>query len=77
MVVAYCDMSNFSAITTQGLILFHLDQLYTSTYFTVTYAHHYFTNCWVRRGRGRMVVGFITTCAINACHHYSCEYGIK
>ena len=22
-----------------------------------------------RRGRDRMVVGFATTCAINACHH--------
>ena len=22
------------------------------------------------RGRDRMVVGFMTTCAISACHHY-------
>ena len=36
--------------------------------------HHSFTNCWMRRGRGRMVVGFITTCGINACHHSSCEF---
>ena len=25
------------------------------------------------RGRDRMVVGFTTTCAISAYHHYSCE----
>ena len=24
--------------------------------------------------RGRMVVGFTTTCAISAYHYYSCEY---
>ena len=27
-----------------------------------------------RRGCGRMVVGFTTTCAISAYHHYSCEF---
>ena len=27
-----------------------------------------------RRGRDRMIVGFTTTCAISACHHYSCEF---
>jgi hypothetical protein len=27
-----------------------------------------------RRGRDRMVVGFITTYAISACHHKSCEF---
>ena len=25
------------------------------------------------RGRGRMVVGFTTTCAISAYHHLNCE----
>ena len=29
---------------------------------------------WGRLGRGRMVVGFSTTCAISAYHHYSCEF---
>ena len=27
----------------------------------------------VRRGRDRMVVRFTATCAISACHHWSCE----
>ena len=27
-----------------------------------------------RRGRDRMEVGFTTTCAISAYHHYSCEF---
>jgi len=27
-----------------------------------------------RRDRNRMVVGFTTTCAISAYHHYSCEF---
>jgi len=27
-----------------------------------------------RRGRDRMVVGFTTTCAISAYHHWSCEF---
>jgi len=27
-----------------------------------------------RRGRDRMVVGFATTCAISAYHHYICEF---
>jgi hypothetical protein len=27
-----------------------------------------------RHGRDRMVVGFTTTCAINAYHHYSREF---
>ena len=26
-----------------------------------------------RRGRDHMVVGFTTTCAISAYHHWSCE----
>jgi len=29
---------------------------------------------WGRRGRGRMVVGFTTTYAISACHHWCCEF---
>ena len=28
-----------------------------------------------RRGRDRMIVGFTTTCAINACHHQRCAFG--
>ena len=37
-----------------------------------------FTYTWLivcrgRRGRDRLVVGFITTCAISAYHHYWCE----
>ena len=31
-------------------------------------------SCSGRRGRDRMVVGFTTTCAISAYHHYSCEF---
>jgi hypothetical protein len=27
-----------------------------------------------RRGRDRVVVGFTTTCATSAYHHYSCEF---
>ena len=27
-----------------------------------------------RHGRDHMVVGFTTTCAISAYHHYSCEF---
>jgi hypothetical protein len=27
-----------------------------------------------RGSRGRMVVGFITTCAISAYHHENCEF---
>ena len=27
-----------------------------------------------RRGRGRMIVGFTTTCAISVHHHKSCEF---
>ena len=34
--------------------------------------------CWlgilIRRGRDRMVVGFIATCIISAYHHQSCEF---
>jgi hypothetical protein len=30
--------------------------------------------CWCRRGRDRMVVGFKTTYAISAYHHWSCEF---
>jgi len=35
---------------------------------------HLNANRRCRRGRDRMVVGFITTCAISAYHHYSCEF---
>ena len=27
-----------------------------------------------RRGRYHMIVGFTTTCAISAYHHYGCEF---
>jgi hypothetical protein len=30
-----------------------------------------------RRGRDRMVVGFITTCAINVYHNYPCEFNFR
>jgi len=30
-----------------------------------------------RRGRDRMVVGWTTTCAINAYHHWYCEFEIR
>jgi hypothetical protein len=30
--------------------------------------------CRGRSGRGRMVIGFTTTCAISAYHHQSCEF---
>ena len=29
---------------------------------------------WGRHGRDLMVVGFTTTCAISAYHHYSCKF---
>ena len=29
------------------------------------------------RGRYRVVVGFTTTCAIGAYHHYSCDFEIR
>ena len=29
---------------------------------------------WDRRGRDRIVIGFITTYAISAYHHWSCEF---
>jgi len=28
-----------------------------------------------RRGHDHMVVGFTTSCAISAYHHWSCEFG--
>ena len=31
-------------------------------------------DCSGRCGRDHMVVGFTTTCAISAYHHYSCEF---
>jgi len=31
-------------------------------------------SCGDRRGRDRMVVGFTTTCAISAYHHWCCEF---
>jgi len=43
------------------------DQGYMSTSWTL-----YF--CMDRRGYDRMVVGFTTTCAISAYHHWSCEF---
>ena len=30
--------------------------------------------CWGRRDRDHMVVGFTTTCEISAYHHISCEF---
>ena len=30
-----------------------------------------------RRGRDRMVVGFTTTYAISAYHHYCCEFELR
>jgi len=33
-----------------------------------------FNQNWDRRGRDRMVVGFITNCAISAYHHLRCEF---
>jgi len=33
----------------------------------------YYTYSWGRRGRDRMVVGFITTYAISPYHHWCCE----
>ena len=30
--------------------------------------------CWDRRGRDRMVVGYTTTYAISAYHHWCCEF---
>jgi hypothetical protein len=35
--------------------------------------HYYFIATRDRRGRDRMVVGFITTYAISPHHHYHCE----
>ena len=32
------------------------------------------TDLWVLHGRDRMVVGFTTTYAISAYHHYRCEF---
>ena len=29
---------------------------------------------WVFRGSDRMVIGFTTTCAISAYHHWSCQF---
>jgi len=43
---------------------------YPSTY--ILYHRHIWTEG--RRGCDRMVVGFTTTCAISAYHHYSCEF---
>jgi hypothetical protein len=37
--------------------------------------HHYTkTNTRDNRGRDCKVVGFTTTCAISAYHHYGCEF---
>jgi hypothetical protein len=38
----------------------------------ILYHRHIWTEG--RRGHDRMVVGFTTTCAISAYHHYSCEF---
>jgi hypothetical protein len=36
-----------------------------------------FTTFWGRRGRDRIVVEFITTCAISAYHHYRHEFEFR
>jgi len=37
-------------------------------------ARNFSIKIWVRHVCDRMVVGFTTTCAISAHHHYSCEF---
>ena len=54
-----------------GLDYFKYKQFYIMTSALVTY------NIWIFRGQhghDLMVVGFTTTCAISAYHHYCCEF---
>ena len=49
-----------------------LIQCYSFTDYIIFLSHIFL--CSDRRGRARMVVGFITTCVISAYHHLRCEY---
>jgi hypothetical protein len=42
--------------------------------FSETRYYFYLNGVRGRRGCDRMIVGFTTTCAISAYHHYSCRF---
>ena len=56
------------------LLVKYIKSLNLKTYIIISITAHPIT--WGHRGRGRdcMVVGFTTTPAISAYHHYSCEF---
>jgi hypothetical protein len=55
-----------SAPSGRGTAMFSVDGRYSRTVTTMTY--------WGRHGHDHMVVGFTTTYAISAYHHWSCEF---
>jgi len=51
--------------------------MYTCMFTVCKQIMQFIINNGGRRGRDRMVIGFTTTCAISAHHHWSCDFEFR